>query len=1142
MGAGAGTCVEETSIVSVRVVSMLAMCALALAARPAVATVPVPVPAPVDELVLNTTFEGELPADAPDEKGMAPYRLHGFTPPADGTVTISLVSYEFDAVLAVRDADGSVLAQDDNGLMRTHSRVVLACRKDEPLEIIASMVNAGHGRAYSLRVDGGVVAPPTGPWASRIHARTHEGFARTYLHNRDAGRGDPAEAAATALEYFVAAADEFWKASEYAECGDVAAEAGTLAQQVGHPVRELQSRILEALAAAASSDSDQAFADLLALTELSRESPVEGWALQRAVTCARGVGRADVAVDYCASLEALGRRSGDAVLVMSALQSRADVWVHEGRWEDAEAGLSELIEVAREAGHTSVERDAAYQVAQLAVEQGANHKAREVLEALLESPLTPDQQIAARGSLAGALFHLGFLGKAREHYQRALADAVAIGAEHHVTSATVGMALMHHALGEDADAESMLVDLIERKAPLTPAVEVAKWWLLLAAVQNDLHGLERAESSIELALEAARRGGDVVMEGRIHLTRGDFLADDELWEPLEELLATTFAHAERHGLRELEAQAFSNRSSALIQQGRAEQAGEDAERALALFEELDLQTGLWRLAALENLATVRVAEGDLAAGAALIALAEEQFAQHERQDLDAHESSGRRSQYFGWSMVSQDLTARLLAESTASDAPDVIASGWETAGRWKGRALLEGVLAADAGGAPHQQSVAQALAATAAFRARLAPNEVLLEYAAGNDDLYAYVATHDQVRLVALGSRKAIEATSQDYRDVLSRPPGDASAGSPQAQTARILTLGTSLYTSLVRKPLESVDADESVDRLLVVPDVTVTGLPFEALVAEAGADLAATRFVIDTHQVVYGPSVPVFAALAKRPTRSGGRLLALADAVYPTESSELHGRPSGGTRGPFADLPRLPGTRLEALMIAAAVEGASFSSPAVQSQVATFQSKRDSVLETDRLDLRVGASAHPSLLRSQAGEYAVIHLAAHGIIDALDPRRSGVALSGGQDGYLSIADVLGLDLDANVTVLSACETARGQVRKGEGAQSLASAFLYAGSRSVVASLWMVDDVETAMTMRGFYQGYLGDGLSAGESLHAAKRALRGGRLDKVTTLAQGTRRGAPAGAGAGAGGRGVVPLTADHPYYWAPFIYIGRP
>jgi len=141
-----------------------------------------------------------------------------------------------------------------------------------------------------------------------------------------------------------------------------------------------------------------------------------------------------------------------------------------------------------------------------------------------------------------------------------------------------------------------------------------------------------------------------------------------------------------------------------------------------------------------------------------------------------------------------------------------------------------------------------------------------------------------------------------------------------------------------------------------------------------------------------------------------------------------------------------------------------------------------------------------------------VIHLAAHGFGDEAAPDRAAIVLSPGsssQDGLWQAREIRKTRLNAEIVVLSACETGTGRLQGQEGIMNLARAFLAAGARSVVASLWDVDDRSTATVMESFYQH-----LAAGASV---KEALRLAQLDFIKTYAE-----------------------QASPYLWAGFEVIG--
>jgi CHAT domain-containing protein len=148
-------------------------------------------------------------------------------------------------------------------------------------------------------------------------------------------------------------------------------------------------------------------------------------------------------------------------------------------------------------------------------------------------------------------------------------------------------------------------------------------------------------------------------------------------------------------------------------------------------------------------------------------------------------------------------------------------------------------------------------------------------------------------------------------------------------------------------------------------------------------------------------------------------------------------------------------------------------------------------------------------------GAYRFVHLATHGFLNPRDPRLSGLLLASEaptskEDGVLQLSEIYGLRLNADLVTLSACESGLGLVAKGEGIIGLTRGFLYSGARNVVVSLWQVNDETTADLMVTFYEGMLG-GMKKAEALRAAKLAL-------IQRQAESAR-----------------------PYYWAPFVLIGR-
>ena len=169
--------------------------------------------------------------------------------------------------------------------------------------------------------------------------------------------------------------------------------------------------------------------------------------------------------------------------------------------------------------------------------------------------------------------------------------------------------------------------------------------------------------------------------------------------------------------------------------------------------------------------------------------------------------------------------------------------------------------------------------------------------------------------------------------------------------------------------------------------------------------------------------------------------------------------------------------------------------------------------------DIYVGAEASEKRWKDLAPRYRILHLATHGVLNGSNPMFSYVKLSaspgGGDDGMLEAREILDLDLHAELAILSACETARGEFRSGEGTVGMGWAMMMAGVPSVVVSQWKVDSSSTSDLMLAFHRN-LRRGLIGNAPLAGKAEALRQAAL---TLMASPKYR---------------------HPYYWAGFQMVG--
>ena len=339
-------------------------------------------------------------------------------------------------------------------------------------------------------------------------------------------------------------------------------------------------------------------------------------------------------------------------------------------------------------------------------------------------------------------------------------------------------------------------------------------------------------------------------------------------------------------------------------------------------------------------------------------------------------------------------------------------------------------------------------------RQRLEPGEALIEYVVGADDLMTFVLTAGSLHATSRPlQRRDLYARLELLRDLLQQRDG-SHWQKPAAQLAKDLL-----------EPLREAGWLDGVQQVFVVPHGMLHYLPFALLPV---ATMAGQQPAIELYSLAYLPSA---ATLARDSSASSGSASLLA--VAPANS-------------------HLPYAQAEARSIAA-----------------MFQ---------PHAELLDGASATEGNFKEIAAHHRVLHLATHGYFNRFNPLLSGLELEPDEanDGLLEVYEILGLKLDADLVTLSACETGLGAgyfsaVPAGDEFVSLTRAFLRAGSQSVLATLWAVDDRSTVKLMTDFYRRLEEPGTTR----------------DMAVALANAQRQLRASGNHA-------------HPYYWAPFVLVG--
>ncbi|MBV8841583.1 MAG: CHAT domain-containing protein [Bryobacterales bacterium] len=256
--------------------------------------------------------------------------------------------------------------------------------------------------------------------------------------------------------------------------------------------------------------------------------------------------------------------------------------------------------------------------------------------------------------------------------------------------------------------------------------------------------------------------------------------------------------------------------------------------------------------------------------------------------------------------------------------------------------------------------------------------------------------------------------------------------------------------------------------RVVIIPDGELHFVAFEALI-----DLA-DRYVVDSRLISYAPSATAYYLLS-RPAASSKNEMALL-AV-------------GGARY------MLPGPS----DLGSALRGLGFFDPARPPRwVALPESLTEvndvAATQFGKTLLLTGDEATESAIkRLTLSNFRMLHFAVHSTVDEEFPDRSALVLSTDksdvEDNLLQAREIVGLDLNAELVTLSACDAGSGRIEGVAGMNSLVQAFLMAGTRSVVASIWPADDTFTAALMRRFYAN-LRQGLDKAEALTLAKRQL----------------------------------------------------
>jgi CHAT domain-containing protein len=370
--------------------------------------------------------------------------------------------------------------------------------------------------------------------------------------------------------------------------------------------------------------------------------------------------------------------------------------------------------------------------------------------------------------------------------------------------------------------------------------------------------------------------------------------------------------------------------------------------------------------------------------------------------------------------------------------------------------------------------------------------DLLLEYLLAEPNSFLWVISKDNASFFILPGEKEIGKNVNEYLSIISKPPSDNQISNES---------GEKLFQNLLSPITTTLQQHQN---LVIIPDGILYYLPFESLIIESENNLPV--YLVENYNTRYAPSASVLMWIKQENQKSNSNqeieLVAFGDPVFDAriETNEAINDENILTynvaersiyENTGFNFRRLPYTGVEVKEIA-------------------------SLFNSDKISINLRENASEEKFKAMNPiDSRIIHFASHGLLNEKHPNRSCIVLTLDdnpvEDGFLQMNEIFNLEINSELAVLSACQTGGGKLVHGEGVIGLTRAFLYAGVSSVVVSLWTVNDRSTTQIMSNFYK-YLQQDISIDEALRKARNDLLKGEI-----------------------------ASLRHPYYWAPFIFIGN-
>lgn len=372
------------------------------------------------------------------------------------------------------------------------------------------------------------------------------------------------------------------------------------------------------------------------------------------------------------------------------------------------------------------------------------------------------------------------------------------------------------------------------------------------------------------------------------------------------------------------------------------------------------------------------------------------------------------------------------------------------------------------------------------IRNNLIKDQLFLEFFVGRTNVFAFAISKDHYKIFSIPKPDTFDQKIIDFRKSTSNYQFIADSVSLADQTYAASAFF--LYNLLLKDILAAFNG--SINNIILVPDGELNLINFESLLTSK-PDTTVTlnykklSYLVNNYTISLAHSASILHQ-SQIPDQEPDKLYAGFAPTYASDRSFDENTTHTYNMSDLATVENLRGTIVEVMEASKVFNGSNF----------------------------VNSMATESKFKEVSGDFKLLHLAMHGIVDE---NSNDIKLMFSKtddkknDGLLHLAEIYNLDLNADMVILSACNSGFGQIQRGEGVLSLSRAFMYSGSRSVIMSLWALPDQVAASLITSFSRNLL-DGVHKDKALRQAKIEHIKNASDKFYA----------------------------HPYFWAGLVPIG--